>query len=351
MKFRFLPFIFLFSLLLLLASTENISSFSGRPISAKNAMVVSASSIASEVGVQILKNGGNAIDASVAVGFALAVTYPYAGNLGGGGFMVIHLENGKSTTIDYREKAPNSAHKDMYLDADGNYIANFSQEGATSVGVPGSVAGLIYALENYGTLPLAKVIQPAIDLAKIGWELDRYSAKSFANTLEKFRQYPSSNKVFSKDGEVFEEGDLFIQSDLAWTLEVIKNKGTDGFYKGMVADLFVDQINKLGGHITHDDLEEYVPIEREPIIGTYRGHKIISMGPPSSGGIALIELLNVLENFTFEINDWGSSSYINKLVETMKYVYADRTYHLGDEDFYPVPKLIIYKESTLPLFH
>ena len=169
---------------------------------AKNGMVVSANSLASEVGIQILKEGGNAIDAAVAVGFALAVTYPYAGNLGWGGFMVIHLNDGKNTSIDFREKAPLSVHKDIYLDDYGNYVSDLSQTGATSVGVPGSVAGLIYALEKYGTLSLEKVIQPAIDLAENGWELDTYSSKSFANTLEKFREYPSSYNIFANNGEV-----------------------------------------------------------------------------------------------------------------------------------------------------
>lgn len=327
----------IFSLLLLFLSNQ-ITVISGNPVSSKNGMVVSASKLASEIGVKILKDGGNAVDASVAVGFALAVTYPYAGNLGGGGFMVIQLSGGKNTSIDFREKAPISAHKDMYLDSTGNYIPELSQQGATSVGVPGSVAGLIYALNHYGTMSLEQVIQPAIDLAKLGWELDRYSAKSFARTLDRFKKYPSSYKIFSKNGREYKEGDKFIQSDLAFTLEQIKEKGRAGFYEGKIADLLVSQIKSLGGKITHEDLERYKPIERDPVIGNYRDHKIISMGPPSSGGIALVQLLNVLENFTFEKKDWGSSSYINKLVETMKYVYADRTYHLGDEDFYPVPK-------------
>jgi gamma-glutamyltranspeptidase / glutathione hydrolase len=324
---------------------------SARPISSKNGMVVSASSLASEVGVQILKDGGNAVDASVAVGFALAVTYPYAGNIGGGGFMVIHLNNGKNTTIDYREKAPLSAHKDMYLDKNGNYISDLSQKGATSVGVPGSVAGLIYALEKYGSLPLEKVIQPAIDLAKNGWPLDLYSAESFERTLEKFKKYPSSYNVFTKDGEAYKEGDIFIQTDLARTLEQIKINGVDGFYKGKIADLFVNQIKKLGGYITHEDLIKYKAVEREPIVGMYKNHEIISMPPPSSGGIALIEMLNVLENYDFDGTEWGGSGYINNLAETMKYIYADRTYHLGDEDYYPVPKSkLISKEYAKKIF-
>lgn len=339
------------SFLIFLITTTIIYSHIGQPISGRNGMVVSASSIASKVGVQILKEGGNAIDASVAVGFALAVTYPYAGNLGGGGFMVLHLKDGKNTTIDYREKAPLSAHKDMYLDEDGNYMSELSQKGITSVGVPGSVAGLIYALEKYGTFTLEKVIQPAINLAYNGWELDLYSAKSFSRTLKRFKEYPSSFKVFTNNSEPYKQGDIFVQKDLGWTLEQIKIEGIKGFYSGKVADLFIKQIKELGGYITHEDLTSYKPVEREPIIGSYRGYEVISMPPPSSGGIALVELLNILENYKFDGSEWGSSNYINKLVESMKYVYADRTNHLGDEDFYPVPKAkLISKKYAKTVF-
>lgn len=325
-----------FSIYLLIPNT--FISQTGRAVKAKNGMVVTACPIASDVGSKILKQGGNAIDASVAVGFALAVTYPYAGNLGGGGFMVLHFNTGESTTIDFREKAPIAAYRDMYLDEDGNYNPKLSQDGITSVGVPGSVAGLIYALEKYGTLSLEQIIQPAIELAEKGFILTEDDASSFNYYFDEFKKYPSTFKIFSKEGENFNEGDLFVQKDLAKTLYAIKKNGRDGFYKGEIADLFIDQVEKMQGYITYEDLENYQPVEREPIIGSYRDHKIISMGPPSSGGIALVEMLNILENFSFNKYDWGSSSYINKLVETMKYVYADRTYHLGDEDFYPVPK-------------
>lgn len=329
--------VFSLNLLILFCFTTPLLPNSGKPVTTKNGMVVSASTIASKIGVEILKEGGNAIDASVAVGFALAVTYPYAGNIGGGGFMVIHFNDGRSTTIDYRETAPLLSNKNMFLDSTGNFIPSLSEDGATSAGVPGSVSGLIYALEKYGTLSLSKVIQPAIDLAKNGWVLQEYDAASFLNNLPIFRRYPSSFEVFSKEGEPYAEGDLFIQDDLAWTLEQIKKYGVDGFYKGKVAELFVNQINELGGYITLEDLEQYNCVEREPIVGNYRDYKIISMPPPSSGGIALVELLNILENFNFTGSEWGSSQYISALVESMKYVYADRTQHLGDSDFYPVP--------------
>jgi gamma-glutamyltranspeptidase/glutathione hydrolase len=314
-------------------------------------MVVSTSFYASKVGVDILKKGGNAIDAAVAVGFALAVTYPSAGNLGGGGFMVIHLADGKNISIDFREKAPLSAHRNMYLNEAGEFVPELSQQGTTSAGVPGSVAGLICALENYGKMSLAEVIQPAIDLAKNGWRLERRDSIYFSNTIPLFSKYPSSMKIFTKDGVPYSTGNLFTQPELAWTLEQIKENGRDGFYKGKVAELLVEQVTSLGGYITLEDLEKYQPVEREPILGTYRGYKIISMPPPSAGGIALVQMLNILENFDLKKDSWGSANYIHHLAETMKYVYADRTYHLGDTDFYPVPKdQLISKEYAKTIF-
>ncbi|MCH7964480.1 MAG: gamma-glutamyltransferase [Bacteroidetes bacterium] len=341
--------------LILILSIFSIIQFNitaaSKPFKSKNGMVVSANKIASKVGVEILKAGGNAVDAAVAVGFALAVTYPYAGNIGGGGFMVIHLQEGNNTTIDFRERAPFTAYRDMYLDKYGNVIENMSLEGAASVGVPGSVSGLIYALERYGTMKLSKVIQPAIDLADNGWTLESQDAESFYKFLEVFSKYPSSLRIFTNNGVPYKEGDLFKQPELAWTLKQIRDRGLDGFYKGKVSDLFVQQMMDMGGFITHADLEKYEPVEREPIIGSYREYKIISMAPPSSGGIALIQLLNILENFNFEKDEWGSSQYLHRIVEAMKYVFVDRTYHLGDADFYPVPiDDLISKEYAKTIF-
>ncbi len=345
-KIKFFPF--LIALLIIIPSTNLTAS---QPISCKHGMVVSASTIASNVGVEIMKKGGNAVDAAVAVGFALAVTYPYAGNIGGGGFMVIHLKDGNNTTIDFREKAPVNAFRNMFLNKDGNYVPALSQEGTTSAGVPGSVAGLIYALNKYGTMKLADVIQPAIDLAKNGWEIDFNTAENFRSTLDDFKKYPSSFKIFSKNGKPYQQGDIFKQDDLAWTLEQIKEKGIDGFYKGKVAELLIKQVLSMGGYITQEDLDKYKAVERKPVTGTYRGYEIVSMPPPSSGGIALIELLNILENYHFKPEDWGSSNYIHKLAEAMKYVYADRTYHLGDSDFYNVPiKGLISKEYAKTIY-
>lgn len=321
------------------------------PVRSKNGMVVSASTLASKVGIQILKKGGNAVDAAVAVGFALAVTYPSAGNIGGGGFMVIHLKDGRNVTIDYREKAPRNSTSEMYYNEKGNVDAEKIQKGVLSAGVPGSVAGLIYALEKYGTMKLEDVIQPAINLAEDGFPLEYRLAQSIQSSLGDFKKYESSMKIFSQNGLPYLEGDIFKQYDLASTLKQIKEKGKDGFYKGKVAELIVEQCKKLGGIISNDDLENYQPVERQPILGSYKGYEIVSMGPPSAGGIGLIQLLNILENFRFTKNEWGSSKYIHTLVEAMKFVFADRSVHLGDEDFYPVPKeWLISKNYARELF-
>jgi len=344
--------VFILLVIFILLTLQFSCTKPSQPVSSKNGMVVSASSYASKVGVEILKKGGNAVDAAVAVGFALAVTYPYAGNIGGGGFMVIHLADGKNTTIDFREKAPLSAHKDMYLNEAGDFVPELSQTGITSAGVSGSVAGLIYALDNYGTLPLAEVIQPAIDLAKNGWKLNARDDRIFYSNMQLLEKYPSTRKIFMRDSATYKEGDLFIQPELAWTLEQIKAYGSDGFYKGKVAELLVKQVTSLGGYITLPDLEKYQPVEREPIIGNYRGFQVVSMPPPSSGGIAIVELLNILENYNLAEEDREGSHYIHHLVEAMKYVYADRTYHLGDADFYPVPKeQLISKDYARTIFN
>jgi len=326
---KYFVFLFLFSNIILPKSQD--------PVRGKNGMVVSASKLATQVGIDILKRGGNAVDAAVAVGFALAVTYPSAGNIGGGGFMVIHLKDGHNTTIDYREKAPFSAKENLYLDSLGVYDPNLSQFGVTSSGVPGSVAGLIYALEKYGTLPLKEVIQPAIDLAENGFELEFNLAKSFEYELDYFSQYISSKKIFTKDGSPFQEGDKFIQKDLSNTLKSIRDYSNKGFYEGNIAKLIVDQIKSDGGYITLEDLQSYKPIERNPIQTNYRGYEVITIGPPSAGGISLLQLLNILENNNFSTDEWGSSEYIHKLVESMKYVFTDRSKHIGDPDYYNVP--------------
>lgn len=318
----------------------------------KNVMVVSASDIATKVGVEILEKGGNAIDAAVAVGFALAVTYPQAGNLGGGGFLVYYRNDGFSTTIDFRETAPLKAHRDMYLDSAGNPLLTLSQEGATSVGVPGTVDGLIYAHKKYGKLKLSSLIDPAIKLAKNGFVLSTEMARSINSNFENFSKYESSKKIFTKNGEKFSEGDLFVQKDLAKTLTLIKKYGRKGFYEGETADLIVKQIQKLSGIITHEDLLNYRCVERQPVIGEYRGFKIISMGPPSAGGVALIQALNILENLELNKEDFQSSRHLHFLIETLKRVYYDRAEYLGDLDFVNVPvQKLLSKKYANKLFN
>lgn len=317
----------------------------------KNGMVVSASQIASEVGIEILKMGGNSVDAAVGVGFALAVTYPAAGNIGGGGFMVIRLSDGTTTTIDYREKAPLAANENMFLDSLGNYDPILSQLTVNSAGVPGSVAGLLYAHNKYGKLPLPSVIQPAIDLARYGFTLSYDIAKSFSYNLDIFLKQKSSLKIFTKDSLPFQEGDIFIQKELSHTLELIRDLGKDGFYKGETADKIVKFIQSAGGIMDYQDLELYEPIERKALESEFHEFKVITMGPPSAGGISLIQMLNVLENKEFSMDDWNSSEYIHYLVETMKQVFADRSKHLGDSDFYDVPiNELIFKDYAKEIF-
>lgn len=329
---------FLICLQLILFTFLNFSEAQRDPIRGRNGMIVSEEKIATQIGLEILKKGGNAIDAAVAIGFTLAVTYPSAGNLGGGGFMVIHLADGKNITLDYREKAPLSANRDMFIDENGNVNSDLSLFGGASAGIPGSVAGLIYALENFGTLELSDVIQPAIDLAENGFTLDYHTSEAFEKQLEYFIKYESSMKVFSKSGATYNEGEIFNQPDLAKTLSMVRDYGKDGFYKGEISDLIIKQINSTGGNVSQKDFDTYEVVERVPITGTYRGYDIISMAPPSAGGIVLTLLLNIIENTSFQIEEWGSSDYIRIVAEAMKYAYLERSYAIGDEDFIPVSK-------------
>lgn len=327
---------------ILLTSLLFISTiYADFPVSGKNGMVVSAHRLASEVGVNILKNGGNAIDAAVGVGFALAVVYPYAGNIGGGGFMVIHFNNGKNTSIDFRETAPNSAFAEMYHNESGEYLTSLSREGMTSVGVPGSVAGLYYAHKKYGRLNFENVLFPAIKLAADGFELDYHQAQLINKYYEDFSKYKSSENIFTKNRQKFTQGDSLIQNDLAATLKLIMEKGPDAFYKGEIADKIVTMSNNFGGYISYEDLEQYKPIERDVLIGKYNEYEIIGMAPPSSGGIAVMQSLNILENYNFPLQQWGSSCYFHILAEIFKRIFADRSKHIGDPDFYNVPTDIL----------
>ncbi len=323
-------------------------------IAGSNGMVSSASKLASKVGIDILQKGGNAIDAAVAMGFALTVTYPQAGNIGGGGFMVIRTKD-LITSIDYREKAPAGSTRNMFLNDKGEFLPDKSQVGHLSVGVPGSVAGLLYALEKYGSMSREDVLAPSIKLADDGFELESQLAKSLNSNYDLFNLFPSTKKVFTKSGLKYSAGEKFIQKDLANTLKLISIHGRDGFYSGITADLIVKEMMQGGGIITKEDLLNYLPVERNPVHSNYKGYDVYSMGPPSSGGIALIQLLNMIENepipdrssVYYGIKDY--SNYLNVVIESMKRVYADRSEHLGDPDFWKVPvdKLISKDYSML----
>lgn len=306
------------------------------PVYARHGMVVSASWIASEVGTDILKKGGNAIDAAVATGFALAVTHPSAGNIGGGGFMVIRLADGTTTSIDYREKAPKAAHEEMYLDENGELIKDLNHHSYLAVGVPGTVAGLTLALEKFGTLSQQEVIQPAIDLAENGFPVSYALSQDFSRYADEFKKYPASTKVFFKDnGEPYQPGEIFVQKDLAETLKRISKHGRDEFYHEKTAELIVKDMKANGGLITKEDLAGYEAVIRDPVVTIYRDYTIYSMAPPSSGGVTLAIMLNILEGY--DLADFGhnSAQYIHIVSEAMRRAYADRAQYLGDPDFNP----------------
>lgn len=317
---------------------------SPRPVKAKHGMVVSAEAHATRVGVEILRRGGNAVDAAVAVGFALAVTFPQAGNLGGGGFMVIRLADGTTTTIDYREKAPGTATRDMFIDPDGS-VNDKSRIGHLASGVPGSVAGLLYALRRYGTMKRADILAPAIRLAEKGFRLEDWFVASISAVEDEFKKFPATSKIFLPKGRLPEEGYLLRQKDLSNTLRRIQKSGADGFYKGKTADLIVAEMRRGGGLISHDDLRKYKAVERPAIRGSYRGYEILSMGPPSSGGITLLQILNLVEHWNIKEDGFASSRAVFRLAEAMKVAYADRAQYLGDSDFVSVPvEWLISKE-------
>lgn len=303
---------------------------------ADSAVVVSAHPLASRAGADILRKGGNAVDAAIATQFALAVVYPAAGNIGGGGFMVYRQHDGKIATLDYREKAPAAAQRDMYLDGSGNVIPGLSEKGHRSSGVPGSVAGMLEAHQKYGTLPWKDLVQPAIDLALKGFPLTKRQARSLTNLQDSLKKYNTISPDFIIR-EKWNEGDTIYWTDLGHTLERIRDFGRAGFYEGKTADDIVAEMQRGSGLITHDDLKNYNAVWREPVIGTYKEYKIISMGPPSSGGIALLQLLKSVEKFPLQ--EWGHNSVrtVHLLTEAERRTYADRAAYLGDPDFYPVP--------------
>ena len=303
----------------------------------KNAMVVSADSNATRAGIEVLQKGGNAIDAAVAVGFALAVTYPQAGNIGGGGFMLIRMADGKTHSIDYREKAPKFADRNMYLDENKNANLQKSQIGHLAVGVPGAVSGLLLAQEKFGLKKRRDVIAPAIKLAEKGFPIHYQFADDLKYDNKDLSMFESTKKYFTKNGEPYTEGEILIQKDLAETLKRISEFGRDGFYKGATAKLIVEEMNRGGGLITLDDLNSYNAKEREVVKSNYKDYEIISMGPPSSGGTAVIQILNILEKYDLKNFGWNSSNYVHTVAEAMRRVYADRAEFLGDPDFTKIP--------------
>ncbi len=325
-------------LLAAMASAVQVQSASREPVRARRGMVGSTDEHASRAGLQVLQQGGNAVDAAVAVGFALAVTHPAAGNIGGGGFMVIRMADGRETSIDYREMAPSRAHRDMFLDPAGEPVAARSRVGALASGVPGSVAGMAFAQKRYGRLSLAAVMAPAIALARNGIPVSWSLSDSLKSAERLLAQFPSSARVFLKpDGSALSPDDRLVQPELAHTLELIAAQGPDAFYKGPIADLIAAEMERSGGLISKADLAAYVPRERAPITGMFRGHRVVSMPPPSSGGVALVQLLNVLEGFPLSDYGHNSSRTIHLVAEAARRVYADRSEWLGDPEFFDVP--------------
>jgi gamma-glutamyltranspeptidase/glutathione hydrolase len=313
---------------------------------AEHGMVVAQEKIAARIGADILRQGGNAVDAAVATGFAMAVTYPRAGNIGGGGFMVIHLaDRNEDIAIDYREAAPAATTRDIFLGADGKPDSVKSRDSALSIGIPGTVAGLALALEKYGSgqFTLAQLLRPSIELARDGFAVADDMADTLPEAYEKrLKRWPASAKIFSRaDGTSLRDGDKLVQPDLAATLTAIAEKGAHGFYEGTVADRLVEAVNEAGGIMTLDDLKSYQPIIRAPVRGSYRGYEIVSMPLPSSGGTVLLETLNILEGYSLSELKQGSAASLHLLIEAMKRAYADRARYLGDPAFVNAPTNIL----------
>ena len=302
-------------------------------------MVASQEALATEIGLDVLKQGGNAIDAAVSVGFALAVTLPRAGNLGGGGFMMVHdAKSGDTVAIDYREMSGGAAFRDMYLDDQGEADAQKSRFSGLAVGVPGTVAGMALALERYGTISLAEALAPAIALAENGIDVTADLAQSLADLTKRLQKWPSTTAIFYKEGGVpYALGERLVQSDLAASMKLIAENGPSAFYEGPIAEKVVAAVGEAGGHLTLDDFKAYEVKLREPVTGTYRGHEIVSMPPPSSGGTHIIQILNTLEGVPMSFLGHSSAEGIHMMAEAMKVAYADRSEYLGDPDFVDVP--------------
>ena len=317
---------------LLVAATPDARSV---PLRARDGMVVAAEPIATGVGLDVLRAGGTAVDAAVATAFALAVTYPISGNIGGGGFMLVRPAEGSPVAYDFRETAPAGSSPGMFV-VDGEYDRTRHHAGHRAVGVPGTVAGLYQAWSEHGRLPWRQLVTPAAALARDGFVVSQNLAESLADVLPRMAPYPASVAQFSQDGRVFEAGDVLRQSDLAKTLERIRDHGPDGFYRGRTADLIGQDMAANGGLITRVDLAEYQAVRRKPVLGTYRGYGIISMPPISSGGVGVIQMLNILEGYDLSSSGFGSAHAVHLMAEAMRRAYADRARFLGDPAFNPL---------------
>jgi len=322
---------------LALAAAGASNAASVAPVAAENGMVVSAQHLASKVGVDVLKRGGNAVDAAVAVGYALAVVYPAAGNLGGGGFMTIQLADGRKTFLDFREKAPLAATANMYLDKDGNVIKGLSTKGHLAVGVPGSVSGMEYAREKYGTMKRGELLAPSIQLADKGFALEQGDIDLLGTATADFKEDPASAAIFLNKGEPYKVGEKLVQKDLAKTLREISAKGTDGFYKGWVGNAIVASSQGGKGLITQADLDQYKTRELAPVECDYRGYRVVSAPPPSSGGVIICEMLNILEGYPLKDLGYRSAQAVHYQIEAMRHAYVDRNSYLGDPDFVKNP--------------
>ncbi len=321
----------------LVLTVSGVQAASQAPVAGENGMVVTAQHLATHVGVDVLKAGGNAVDAAVAVGYALAVVYPAAGNLGGGGFMTVQLADGRKTFLDFREKAPLAATADMYLDKDGNVVPDLSSKGHLAVGVPGTVSGMELALSKYGTLKRAQVIAPAIKLAEDGFALEQGDVDLLHTATDEFKKDKDLRGIFLHGGEPMLVGQKLVQKDLAKTLREISAKGTDGFYKGWVAKAIVDSSQSGKGIITQADLDKYKTRELAPIECDYRGYHVVSAPPPSSGGVVICEIMNILEGYPMADLGYHSAQGLHYQIEAMRHAYVDRNSYLGDPEFVQNP--------------
>lgn len=308
------------------------------PVWAEKGMVATQEALASKIGLDILKKGGNAVDAGVAIGFALAVTLPRAGNIGGGGFMMIYdAKTGKTVALDYREMAPGKAFRDMYLDEKGDAVAEKSRFHGLAIGVPGTVAGLTKALKDYGTMSLADVMAPAIRLAEDGIAVTPDLYNSLISLEKRLKKWDSTPKIFYKGDDYYQVGDILKQPELAHTLKLIAEKGKDGFYQGETAEKIAKAVTEAGGLMTLEDLANYKAVIREPVKGQYRGYEVVSMPPPSSGGTHIVQILNILEGYPIKDMGHNTAATIHTMAEAMKFAYADRSEYLGDPDYVKVP--------------